>query len=245
MILTRIAGRAGALLIPIALAVAACSGGMSSSAPSAAAGSSTGASTPPVAATSLPAIASGEPSFVISIPSFDLGQLAGGLAKVDSYQIAITVKGADFYKGTVMTKPIAARDVTLDGTTRIVVIGSDAWVGQAGGELKATPGGMAAGLFAAYDPASLVLGFSGAGFADSAANKGTEQKNGVNATHYRIDGTTLAAGFSGLPAGATIDSWVSDHGYVVAVETTGWPSGDLSIQVTNIDDPANKVDRPS
>ena len=40
-------------------------------------------------------MASGEPTFVIAIPSFDLGQLTNGLAKPDSYQIAITVKGAD------------------------------------------------------------------------------------------------------------------------------------------------------
>jgi len=243
MIVTSIAGRAGALLIPIALAVAACSGGTSSSAPSA--GSSGAAPLPSIVLPSFPDFTSGLPSLGIAIPSFDLGQLSNGLAKVDSYQIAITVKGADFYKGTVMNKPIAAKDVTLNGATHIVVIGNDAWVGQAGGELKSTPGTMAATLFSAYDPATLVAGFSGAGFAESAANKGTEQKNGVNATHYRIDGTTLANGFSGLPAGATIDSWVSDAGYVVALETTGWPSGDLSIQVTNIDDPANKVDRPS
>src|SRR5204863_9235989 len=107
-----------------------------------------------------------------------------------------------------------------------------AWVGQSAGRREATSGGIAAGRFAAYEPATLVLGFSGAGFAGSAANKGTEQKSGVNATHYRSDGTTLANGFSGLPAGATIDSWISDAGYVVALETTGWPSGDLSIQVT-------------
>ena len=193
----------------------------------------------------LPAVASGEPTLGIAIPSFDLGQLSNGLAKLDSYQIAITDKGADFYKGTVMNKPVAAKDVTLNGATHIVVIGNDSWVGQAGGELKSTPGGIVTGLFASYDPALLVAAFSGPVWAESAANKGTEQKNGVSTTHYRIDGTTLANGFSGLPAGATIDSWISDAGAVIALETAGWPSGDLSIQVTNIDDPANKVDRPS
>ncbi len=251
MIVTRIAGRAGALLIPIALAVAACSGGTSSSAPGAA-GSNGAAPFPSIVLPSfpdftsgLPAVASGEPTLGIAIPSFDLGQLSNGLAKVDSYQIAITVKGADFYKGTVMNKPVAAKDVTLNGATHIVVIGNDSWVGQAGGELKSTPGGIVTGLFASYDPTLLVAAFSGPVWAESAANKGTEQKNGVSTTHYRIDGTTLANGFSGLPAGATIDSWISDAGSVIALETTGWPSGDLSIQVTNIDDPANKVDRPS
>ena len=58
------------------------------------------------------------------------------------------------------------------------------------------------GLFASYDPTLLVAAFSGPVWAQSAANKGTEQKNGVSTTHYQIDGTTLANGFSGLPAGA-------------------------------------------
>ena len=77
-----------------------------------------------------------------------------------------------------------------------MAIGNDSWVGQAGGELKSTPGGIVTGLFASYDPTLLVAAFSGPVWAESAANKGTEQKNGVNTTHYRIDGTKLANGFS-------------------------------------------------
>ena len=112
-----------------------------------------------------------------------------------------------------MNKPVAAKDVTLNGATHIVVIGDEAWVGQVGGELKSTPGGIVTGLFASYDPTLLVAAFSGPVWAESAADKGTEQKNGVSTTHYRIDGTTLANGFSGLPAGASIDSWIADDGY--------------------------------
>ena len=96
-----------------------------------------------------------------------------------------------------------------------------------------------------FDPTLLVGMFSGPGWAQSAVDKGTEDKNGVSATHYRIDGSTLAAGFSGLPANATIDTWISDEGLLVGLETTGFPGGDMSIQVTGIDDPANKVERPS
>ena len=245
MTMTRRAGRAGVFLIPFVLAVAACSGSTSSAAPSGSAVSSGAPQPPASAAPTTGGEASAAPSSAIAIPSFDLGQLAGGLANVDSYQIAITVKGADFYKGTVITKPVPSRDVTLNGTTHVVVIGSDAWVGQGAGPLQSVPSAIATGLFTGYDPTILVAAFSGAGWAQSAASKGTEQKNGVSTTHYRIDGSTLATGFTGLPAGASIDSWVSDDGYIVALETSGWPSGDLSIQVTNIDDPANKVDKPS
>ena len=104
---------------------------------------------------------------------------------------------------------------------------------------------MAQGIFAAFDPTLLVGMFSGAQWAASSANKGTETKNGINATHYRIDSTTAGAGFSGLPSGAAIDTWISDEGFLVGLEASGFPGGDMSIQVSDVDDPANKVDRPS
>ena len=144
-----------------------------------------------------------------------------------------------------MTKPVAARDVTLSGT-RIVVIGSEAWVAQGGGALTSVPSSMATGLFAAYDPTLLVGAFSGAVWAQNSLDKGVEQKNGTSAHHYHIDSTTLVGGFAGLPAGAVIDTWIADAGYLVAFEMTGTPaSGNVSIEITNVNDPANKVDRPS
>jgi hypothetical protein len=240
----RMTGRAGALLIPIALVLAACGGGTASGAPSG------GASTAPVATSTAPAESAAPSTGEVlpsgfAIPSFDLSQLTAGLANVDSYRVTITVKGVEQYKGVVITKPVLSRDLTIGGNTRVVVIGNEAWVGQSGQPLKAVPAAMATGIFAAFDPTLLVGAFSGAGWAQSSVNKGTEDKNGVSATHYHIDSTSLAAGFSGLPSGATIDTWISDKGFLVALETTGFPSGDMSIQVSGVDDPANKVDRPS
>ena len=49
----------------------------------------------------------------------------------------------------------------------------------------------------------------------------------------------------GVPAGASINLWIADEGYLVALESTGMGAGDLSIQVTGVDDPANKVERPA
>lgn len=75
---------------------------------------------------------------------------------------------------------------------------------------------------------------------------GTEQKNGISSKHYHIDLSTLVGGFSGVPAGASIDIWIADEGYLVAWESKGSGTGaDTSIQVTGVDDPANKVERPS
>jgi hypothetical protein len=249
----RLAGRAGALLIPIALVIAACTGAASSSAPSVVPGSSTGPGTGPSAAPTTPATSQapaptdgGQPSGAIAVPSFDIGLLTAGLAKLDSYRVSITIGGVEQYKGIIVTKPVLSRDLTVPGNTRIVVIGDEAWIGKVGGPLTASPSSMATQLFAAYDPTLMVAMFSGAGWAESSIDKGTEEKNGVSTKHYRIDGTTLAAGFTGLPAGATIDVWIAeDKDYLVASEVTGFPNGDMSIQVTGVDDPANKIERPS
>jgi hypothetical protein len=249
MLSFRSIGRAGALFIPIALAVAACGGATTSTSPGATSGSGSSAAPTSAAATPTPlassAQASTEPSFPIAIPSFDIGALTQGLENVDSYKISISVKGEEQIKGVVVTKPELARDYTLKDGTRVVVIGDKAWMGQGGGTLASVPGALVTGMFAAFDPTLLVGAFSGPQWAQASQNKGTEQKNGVEATHYHIDSTTAGAGLSGFPAGASVDLWVSADGILVALETTGFPSGDLSIQVTAIDDPANKVETPS
>lgn len=241
---TRGAGRAGAFLIPIALVLAACGGATASG------GATAGTSGAPVPPTTAP-VDSAAPSTGLvlpsglAIPSFDLSQLTAGLANVDSYRVDIKIGDSQTYTGTVVTKPVLSRDLLIDGKTHVVVIGNDAWVGENGQPLAPVPAAIASGLFAVMDPTVLVGAFSGPQWAASAANQGAETKNGVNATHYRIDGSTLAAGFSGLPSGATIDTWISDTGLLVGLEASGFPNGGLSIQVTGIDDPANKVDRPS
>jgi len=243
----RSAGRAGALLISTALILAACGGATSSSAPSGSAGA--GATRP---AASIAGTATDAPSSdplaslpIGAFPSFDLSQLATGLENVDSYRVSMTTNGSELYKGVVVTKPVLSRDLTIDGSTRIVVIGNEAWVGEGEEPLKSVPPTLATGMFAAFDPTLFIGAFAGPQWAQSSLDKGVEQKNGVSAHHYVIDSTTVVGGFAGLPAGASINLWIADEGYLVAWESTGLGSGDTSIQVTGIDDPANKVDRPS
>ncbi|MEA2620944.1 MAG: hypothetical protein QOC97_1717 [Chloroflexota bacterium] len=242
MPMIRSGGRAAAALISIALILAACSGGTTASG----APSSTGT---PLPTANVPASAGSEAtpasSGGLAIPSFDLSALTQGLSGLDSYQVSISVAGAETYKGTVVTKPVLSRDLTVAGGTRIVVIGNEAWMAQPGGQLTSVPGTMATGLFAAYDPTLLVGAFSGAVWAQNSASIGVEQKNGTSAHHYHIDATTLVGGFTGLPAGAVVDTWIADAGYLVAFEATGITGGDIKIEVTNVNDPANKVDRPS
>jgi hypothetical protein len=230
------------LLIPFALIVAACGGTPSSAGPSASGGTSSTTASP--AAPGASASQAAFPS--LAIPSFDIGELTKGLENVDSYRISITVAGVEQYKGVVVTKPVLSRDITISGGTRIVVIGDEAWTAQGSEPLKAVPAQLATTMFMAFDPTLLVGAFSSPQWAQSSLDRGTEQKNGVNAHHFLIDSTTAVGGFSGVPAGGSINFWIADEGYLVAWESKGMGgAGDTSIQVTGVDDPANKVERPS
>ena len=238
-----VVGRAGALLMPIALLLAACDGATGSTGASASSGATSRSSTD-----AIPSRATGESpgaSFPLAIPSFDVSAMTKGLANVDSYRISITVNGIEQYKGVVVTEPVLSRDLTISGGTRIVVIGNEAWVANGSEPLKPVPSQIATTMFAAFDPTLLVGAFSGPEWAQSSLDKGVEEKNGVPAHHFLIDSTTAVGGFSGVPAGAAVNIWIADEGYLVAFETTGIGGSDMSIQVTGVDDPTNKVDRPA
>jgi len=239
--------RVGAILFPIALVLAACgSNGGSAAASAAASGGTSGTTATPSPAASSGAVASQAPDVSgLPIPSFDISAITAGLQNLDSYRVTMSVGGAEKYKAVVVTKPVLARDITIDGNTRVVIVGSDTWIGQGGAPLTKVPEAMATSLFAAFDPSLIVGAFSGPGWAQSSLDQGVEQKNGVSAHHYHIDSTTLAGGFTGLPAGAVVDVWIAEDGYLVAFESTGTQGGDYSIEVTGVDDPANKVDTPS
>jgi hypothetical protein len=243
----RPASRARALLIPFALVVAACGASAGSSSPGVAAPSNeTSDTSAPTAAPSTGGVLpSGLLPSGLAIPSFDISEITKGLANLDSYRVSISVGGEEVYKGTVVTKPVLARDITVKGGTRIVVIGSDAWVAQNGGPVTKVPEVLATGMFAAFDPTLLVGAFSGPEWVQNSLDQGVEQKNGVSAHHYHIDSSTVAGGLTGLPAGASVDVWRSEEGYLVAFEAKGVQGGDISIQVTGVDDPANKVETPS
>ena len=73
-----------------------------------------------------------------------------------------------------------------------------------------------------------------------------ESKNGVEAHHVRIDSTSSLGLAGAMPAGAAIDVWVADAGYLIAWEMTGFPNdANFAIEVTNVNDSSNTVDKPS
>jgi len=246
----RHATRLTILVASAALIVAACGG---STAATPVAGEAT--PTPVVAeATPTPAAATPEPATpeaaaTTEAPSFNLTGLTQNLADVDSYRIAIAINGTPAYQATVVLKPDKAAAITLgDGTdaTRIIKIGAKAWLATGSDAYQEVPASMVDPLVGSFDPIVLLGAFASGNIGAIANDLGSEQKNGINTHHYRIDSTSsLVGAFAALPAGAAIDFWVADEGYLVGYSLTGVSNEALSIDISNVNDSANVITAPS
>jgi len=242
----------GALLTTVALASAACGGGTAATpAPTPTPAAGTEATPAPAEATPTPASGT-EATPVVPLPTFDLGALTGGLPGVDSYRTETSVGGVKQYETVVVKNPVLSKAITVYDdsgaiTQRYIVIGNEAWQADGpNGAYESIPAQMASTFLLAFDPALMLGGFAAVDWAQAASNLGTEAKNGIQAHHVRIDSTSFVGAAAAMPPGAAIDAWVADAGYLVAWEMTGFPEdANFSIQVTGVNDPANKVDRPS
>jgi hypothetical protein len=239
----------GALSLSAVLVIA-CGGGTASTAPEASQPTASAAASegPSAVASEAPPSDGALPS-IGAIPSFDLGALSGTLPGVDSYQTSVSLNGEEQYHTVVVTEPEVAKSITIfDGGEpgqRIVIIGDEAWVADGpNGTFESVPSQLANAMI--FDPALMLGGFTGVDWGTAGSNLGTEEKNGVQAVHLRVDSTT-AAGLGGqIPPGAAVDVWVAEAGHLVAWEMSGFPEdANFSIQVTNINDPANQVERPA
>lgn len=245
-----------ALCIVAMVTVVACGG----SAP-------TGAEATPVAGQPTPAVtdAPADPTATVdpatptdppvdpvdAIPTFDIAALTGALPGVDSYRTSVSMDGVVQYESVVVTQPELSKAITTyngdEVGTRFVVIGDEVWTAEGlDGTFEALPAEFAASMLLAFDPTMMLSAYAGADFANSgAANLGTEDKNGVQAVHVRLDSTSFFGIAGAIPAGAAIDIWVAEAGYLVAWEMTGFGAGsDMSIHVSGINDSANVVERP-
>jgi hypothetical protein len=246
----RRAGSYGALLMILVLFVAAC-GGAASTTPTPPEATPVEGATPEAGATPTPDGDGGEATPDLAIPTFDLGALTGGIPGVDSYRTSFSIGGELAYESVVVTEPVIAKDITTyDGgepSTKFIIIGDEVWTADGlDGEYQSVPSELGTAMLMAFDPALMMGAFAGADLAGVGANLGTESKNGVQAHHVRIDPTTAAGFAAAMPAGSSIDIWVADAGYLVAWEMSGFEDdSNLSIQVTGVNDPANKVERPS
>jgi hypothetical protein len=234
-----------AIALTVALAVAACGGSASSAAPGTTnAGPITEPTTAPTTAPDSTAPDAGATAPAAAIPTFDLGDLVNNLEGVDSYRVTIAADGETQYSGLVVTKPVLSRDITLNDGTRLVVIGDETWMGN-GDDLQPAPAQIASSMLAAFDPTIFVAAFAQPGAMFGAADQGTEEKNGVQAHRYHVDESTLGGALGSLPSGASVDFWIADAGYLVSMVATGIEGGDFAIDLTDVNDPGNVVERPS
>lgn len=249
MLNVRRAGLYGALLLFFVLLVAAC-GGAATTTPSPEA-TPVGEATPEAGATPTDAGDGGDATPDAALPTFDLGALTGGIPGVDSYRTSFSIGGELAYESIVVTQPELSKDITTydegEPSTRFIIIGDEVWTADGpDGEFQSVPTELGTAMLMAFDPALMLGAFASADFANVGANLGTENKNGVQALHVRIDPTTAAGFAAAMPAGSSIDLWVAEAGYLVAWEMSGFEEGqDISIQVTGVNDPANQVERPS
>jgi hypothetical protein len=186
----------------------------------------------------------------------DIANAGAALSGLTSYQVDLnTTSGSDTTQVTaiVVHQPVSATQITAvdnGDTTRIIVIGQDAWADEGTGTyVKLPDASMIAAFTQAFDPSIPLHGLQSTGYLPVLQNEGLETKNGVQALHLHIDSSTpLPAGASPLPAGAVGDVWVSPDGYLVALEATdleGSGTSTYMYEVSHINDPSLSVSPPS
>ena len=241
-----------ATLAVIALLVAACGGSTASPAasPSAAvAPSASPSASPTVAASQAAALPSGRP---------DPSEIFGSVTKLDSltgYQISISIEQAAGKTDITVTnvrEPVDAAhyDVSTPQGEKIsiVKIEEHGWVSRDGATFERTPLLALDAVLDPYTPNALFRALQKQLPIRALAAVGTEEKNGVQATHYHIDeNTPLPPTATGtIPPGARADVWVAEDGFLVGLEVHGFGADmtSMSVEVTHINDPSLKVEPP-
>jgi hypothetical protein len=197
----------------------------------------------------------------------DLIEAANALADLDSYRVAVASRGlvpAATSGGRVtMTSTLIqgadpAAEFTMAGVDgfdggrlQAVVIGEEAWLKSGSGAWSKSPGGAADfdAAFTTLSPIDLVSEFEG--LAGAIEQVGEQRRNGQRAIRYRSEDGAANAAAAGLTDG-TLDLWLAlAGGYLVALEIDGTWDIDgvatpvlLTIDVTNVNDPANRVSPP-
>lgn len=191
---------------------------------------------------------------------------ASALADLRSYRVTIVSRGivAATPAGAEVTmtatlvqgeEPAAAFSMTgVDGYSggrlRAVVIGDRAWLREGGGGWIRSPGGAADfdAAFTTLSPIDLVTEFDG--LSPALRPVGSAMRNGQKTVHYRTNADDVLATDAGLSSGS-VDAWISTKGDLIGLVVDGtWDLAEtptpllLKIDVTGIDDPANRIVAP-
>lgn len=235
------------LALLVALLIAACGG---SSSPSPAATGTPPASAP---ASATPTAKPTEEPTEEPSPSggIDLGAAAEALEGIDSYKIAMTIEGATdaTVSAIVVRDPELAQDITVESAgveQRIIIIGDDAWMDAGTGSFTEVPASVAGGLSSAFDPVTLLGAFSQPAVAAAMENLGQEERNGVQTTHFRLNEDSPGAALASIPPGASMDVWLAEEGYLVAMEASNLNETTTLVRmdITDVNSPDNVVEAP-
>jgi hypothetical protein len=258
---------AGAIVL--ALVAGACAASTSTTAPTAATGSAAGSSTSQAPAPSGTA-ASTDPSAAatdaarseLPASSPDASGIFGSVDLLDSldrYEITVEMAGSNGTSTmdvTTIREPVIATKADVDTAGQqisIVRIGDKAWLKQGTSGFIAVPVAAVSTLTDAFAPEKLFASFKNQPAFASLTAVGTETKNGVQATHYHVDDRTpLPPGSKSLPPGAMGDVWVSEDGYLVALEFSGAATDvagqgtidSMKIEVSHINDAGLEIQPP-
>ncbi len=249
------------LAIAAALAVAACGG----SAPASQAPGSAAPSTAPAA--SVAASAAAQPSVDVSPPAAEASQPPAGdtggldgaaarLSSIGSYKFKMTLSGGSFgtllgaepITGTVTTNPKAAR-MSMMGIEMIEANGKT-WI-KMGSDWTESTDDSTSSLADSFAPEKMFGSTLSGSAAQGYKAAGEEQKNGVTAVHYTADASQLGEygslfGVEGATWSA--DVWVAkEGGYPVSMSVQangGSEKFQMSFDITDINNPSNKVELP-
>jgi hypothetical protein len=244
------------LLAVLAIAVAACGSSESTQAP--------GSSAAPGGQES----ASVEPGGNGGNGGGDLSGAGEAFANINSYRFKMTVLDprmtaglsavggvsgdeAVSISGIVIVKPEPAYDIAMPGI-HVIMVGGTQYMAMGGLGFIATPAG-GSGVADAFIPAAMYDDLVTGGGMDDYVKVGSGEKNGVNADHYQAGSEALAAISMNAPnlegATWTADVWIAtDGGYPVNVSLVATKDGkavwEVVMDVTNVNDPSNKVEAP-
>jgi hypothetical protein len=243
---------AGVVLTLLAgVALVACNGAAATGVP---ASSTVQTSVGPSSASGSTAPSSGSGAAATAGASTDVGLADQNIANLDSYQAHITspTGSADII---VVRKPSFAESfIATNGghKTRLVIIGTTDWLDSGTGKFvkNAIPASAVAGMTGLFDPGTILSAFAKQKILGLLTQVGSESKNGVDTIHFHGDQNTPGINGETIPPGGMVDVWVAASGdYLVALEATGLKSGtssgNFSIEMTNINDPANSVSPPA
>jgi hypothetical protein len=241
------------MVLAISIAVVACGGNKGTTAPGASgAGSS--------------AMATEEPSS--GGGGGDLSGASSKFSNITSYKFSMTILSSDLtsslsaltggssdqpvvFSGTVITKPEKAVDLSI-GSLRIIEVGGNQYMDLGSGTFISTPVS-GTSMADSFSPAEMFSSVVDASTASDFNKVGTETKNGVSADHYTANAAALAE-FGSL-TDVTADSWsadvwiATDGGYPVSLAIVAKNGGtvvyQITFDITNVNDPANKVTAPA